>query len=64
MLRGERPLHTRQGDVLAGGEGSPDDLVPWRHPARRELQFGEWLRGDLEAGIVEPLLVVTIWPSC
>ncbi|HEF5875740.1 TPA: AadA family aminoglycoside 3''-O-nucleotidyltransferase [Burkholderia cenocepacia] len=33
------------------------DVVPWRHPARRELQFGEWLRGDLEAGIVEPALV-------
>ncbi|WP_321783104.1 AadA family aminoglycoside 3''-O-nucleotidyltransferase [Burkholderia pyrrocinia] len=32
------------------------DVVPWRHPARRELQFGEWLRRDLEAGIVEPAL--------
>ena len=29
-------------------------IVPWRHPARRELQFGEWLRAELEAGIVEP----------
>ncbi|MGS1010994.1 aminoglycoside adenylyltransferase family protein [Achromobacter anxifer] len=29
-------------------------IVPWRHPARRELQFGEWLRADLEAGVVEP----------
>ncbi|MBZ5795922.1 AadA family aminoglycoside 3''-O-nucleotidyltransferase [Burkholderia contaminans] len=34
-----------------------DEIVPWRHPARRELQFGEWLRRDLEAGIVEPALV-------
>ncbi|MCA3847837.1 MAG: AadA family aminoglycoside 3''-O-nucleotidyltransferase [Burkholderia sp.] len=34
-----------------------DDVVPWRHPARRELQFGAWLRRDLEAGIVEPALV-------
>ncbi|KVS28869.1 AadA family aminoglycoside 3''-O-nucleotidyltransferase [Burkholderia cepacia] len=34
-----------------------DEIVPWRHPARRELQFGEWLRHDLEAGIVEPALV-------
>ncbi|OXI81334.1 aminoglycoside resistance protein [Burkholderia sp. AU33423] len=34
-----------------------DEVVPWRHPARRELQFGEWLRHDLEAGIVEPALV-------
>ncbi|WP_175031701.1 AadA family aminoglycoside 3''-O-nucleotidyltransferase [Burkholderia lata] len=32
-------------------------VLPWRHPARRELQFGEWLRRDLEAGIVEPPLV-------
>lgn len=28
-----------------------DDVVPWRYPARRELQFGEWLRGDIDAGI-------------
>ncbi|MDW9232298.1 nucleotidyltransferase domain protein [Burkholderia cepacia] len=34
-----------------------DEIVPWRHPARRELQFGEWLRHDLEAGIVEPAFV-------
>lgn len=32
------------------------DVVPWRHPARRELQFGEWLRDDLQAGIVEPAM--------
>jgi len=30
------------------------DVVPWCHPARRALQFGEWLRRDLRAGIVEP----------
>lgn len=30
-----------------------DQIVPWRHPARRELQFGEWLRDDLLAGIFE-----------
>lgn len=29
-------------------------IVPWRYPARRELQFGEWLRKDLLEGIVEP----------
>ncbi|WP_191575465.1 aminoglycoside adenylyltransferase family protein [Achromobacter insolitus] len=29
-------------------------VLPWRHPARRELQFGEWLRADLSAGVVEP----------
>lgn len=30
------------------------DVVPWRYPARRELQFGEWLREELQAGHVEP----------
>lgn len=29
-------------------------LVPWRYPPVRELQFGEWLREDIEAGIYEP----------
>jgi streptomycin 3"-adenylyltransferase len=28
-------------------------VSPWRYPARRELQFGEWLRSDLEAGRFE-----------
>ena len=28
-------------------------ITPWRHPARRELQFGEWLRADIEAGRFE-----------
>ncbi len=31
-----------------------DDVMPWRYPARRELQFGEWLRQDILAGIFEP----------
>jgi len=26
---------------------------PWRHPARREMQFGEWLRADIQAGRFE-----------
>lgn len=30
------------------------EVVPWRYPAQRELQFGEWLRHDLQRGIVEP----------
>lgn len=33
-----------------------DDIVPWRHPARRILQFGEWLRDDLLQNIFEPPL--------
>ncbi len=33
------------------------EVVPWRYPPRRELQFGEWLRGDLQAGIFAPALL-------
>lgn len=40
-----RPLELT---VLASSE-----LIPWRYPARRELQFGEWLREDLAAGTFE-----------
>lgn len=29
------------------------DILPWRYPPRRELQFGEWLRADIEAGRLE-----------
>lgn len=34
-----------------------EHVVPWRYPARRELQFGEWLRDDLLADIVEGPMV-------
>ena len=30
------------------------DVVPWRYPPRRELQFGEWLRNDILAGLFAP----------
>ena len=33
------------------------DVVPWRYPARRELQFGEWQRKDILAGIFEPATI-------
>lgn len=29
---------------------------PWRYPARREMQFGEWLREDIVAGRFEPAM--------
>ena len=29
------------------------ELVPWRYPPRREMQFGEWLREDIQAGRYE-----------
>ncbi|WP_252271654.1 aminoglycoside adenylyltransferase family protein [Pseudomonas subflava] len=31
-----------------------DDLRPWRYPPRRELQFGEWLRAEIQAGAMPP----------
>ncbi|TDQ80078.1 streptomycin 3'-adenylyltransferase [Sphingobacterium yanglingense] len=32
------------------------DVVPWKYPPRRQMQFGEWLREDILAGVVEPAL--------
>jgi len=34
-----------------------DEIIPWRYPPRRDMQFGEWLREDIEAGRFEPALV-------
>lgn len=31
-----------------------DQVTPWRYPPRRELQYGEWLRNDFLAGMIEP----------
>lgn len=31
-----------------------NDIVPWRYPAMRYLQFGEWLREDFEAQKIPP----------
>ena len=28
------------------------EVRPWRYPPQRELQYGEWLRADLEAGAI------------
>lgn len=45
-------LRALEVTVVALGE-----IVPWRYPPRREMQFGEWLREDIEAGRFEPALV-------
>lgn len=42
---GLRPLEVT---VLA-----QSDIVPWRYPALRQMQFGEWLRDDLQSGRFE-----------
>jgi predicted nucleotidyltransferase len=31
-----------------------DDVMPWRYPPLRALQFGEWLRADLAASRIAP----------
>jgi len=41
-------LRALEVTVLVHGE-----VQPWRYPARRALQFGEWLRDDLLAGVFE-----------
>nr|BCT98403.1 aminoglycoside resistance protein [uncultured bacterium] len=30
-----------------------EHITPWHYPPRREIQFGEWLRNDLLAGVIE-----------
>jgi len=30
-------------------------LVPWRFAPQRDMQFGEWLRDDIRAGVYEPM---------
>lgn len=42
-------LRALEVTVVALGE-----VVPWRYPARREMQFGEWLREDILSGRFEP----------
>ncbi|MET4575401.1 aminoglycoside adenylyltransferase family protein [Ottowia thiooxydans] len=32
------------------------EIQPWRYPPRREMQFGEWLRTDIQAGRYEPAM--------
>lgn len=32
-------------------------IVPWRFPPAREMQFGEWLRDDIRAGVFELAMV-------
>ena len=31
-----------------------DDVVPWRFPPRRQVQYGEWLRDEATAGVIAP----------
>ena len=49
---GDKTLRALEVTVIAH-----DEVVPWHYPARRELQFGEWLRKDLLIGIFEPAVL-------
>lgn len=31
-----------------------EEVIPWRYPSKRELQFGEWQREEILCGVVEP----------
>jgi len=33
------------------------DVKPWQYPAKRQMQFGEWLREDINAGVIEPAMM-------
>lgn len=45
-------LRALEVTLVAHGE-----VVPWRYPPRREMQFGEWLRRSLGEGEVEPPMI-------
>jgi streptomycin 3"-adenylyltransferase len=53
--------------VVSGRPARPVELTivvqshvrPWRYPPRRELQYGEWLRDELERGDLEPVRPAT-----
>ncbi len=50
----------RESEILRAVEVTivvHDDIIPWRYPAKRELQFGEWQRNDILAGIFEPATI-------
>ncbi len=57
LVRGWLPLSGAPGSAVRPLEVTVlalADLRPWRYPPWRVLQFGEWLRADFEAGILEP----------
>ena len=34
-----------------------DEVLPWRYPVRRELQFGDWLRKEILEGNIESAVI-------
>ena len=63
--RGEKRRLADRFLAVSGGGPRPLELTlvvqsevrPWRYPPRMDLQYGEWYRGELEAGELEP------WPT-
>ncbi len=49
--RGQRPKHWRPVELTAVVQR---DVKPLRIPPTTDFQYGEWLRDDLEAGMVDP----------
>ncbi|AGC47107.1 aminoglycoside resistance protein [Myxococcus stipitatus DSM 14675] len=60
-------------DPRLGAPGRPlevtvvvlDEVKPWRHPAKRELQFGEWLHDDfvakrMDSPVIDPDLTLLL----
>lgn len=48
------PMGSAEGRPLEVTLVVVGDVVPWRYPPVRELQFGEWLRDDIRAGRIPP----------
>lgn len=44
---------TRTGNPIELTVVALPDLIPWRYPPRKQFQFGEWLRPELEDGHIE-----------
>lgn len=60
LLRVSAPLGARETAAMRPLEVTVvvhGDVVPWRYPPRRELQYGEWLREEIVAGVFGPAVV-------
>ncbi|WP_437997140.1 aminoglycoside adenylyltransferase family protein [Sorangium sp. So ce185] len=54
LLAISAPVGEAQGRPLEVTLVVLGDVIPWRYPPTRELQFGEWLRRDLLAAHIPP----------
>jgi Domain of unknown function (DUF4111) len=54
LLISDRPARPVELTIVVQSE-----VRPWRYPPRRELQYGEWLRDELERGDLDPVQPAT-----